>query len=315
VRRILHFLVLGALLFAGSRVLPGTERRERLVVPAVTVERLAREWRERTGRAPDAATLDALVREHVDEELLFRRGLERGLHRSDPVVVERLVRDMRFVGADPDASDAALHRRALALGLERVDPVVRRRLVQRMKDAYRASVPREVPDDAALRAFAEQHRERFAVPERVAFHQVFVSPARRGADAEADARALRAALEREGAGPDAAAGRGDPSALPARVGPASQREIARRFGEAFAERVAALPPGGWRGPVASPYGLHLVYVTAREPGALPPLDAMRGALVRAWWAAREEAALARGLARLRARHEIRVEGASDAASP
>lgn len=43
-----------------------------------------------------------------------------------------------------------------------------------------------------------------------------------------------------------------------------------------------LPIGTWQGPVESPYGLHLVFVDARSEGQKPSLDAVRGAVRRAW---------------------------------
>jgi parvulin-like peptidyl-prolyl isomerase len=43
-----------------------------------------------------------------------------------------------------------------------------------------------------------------------------------------------------------------------------------------------LPTGSWQGPVESPYGLHLVIVDARSEDQAPPLDAVRGAVHRAW---------------------------------
>lgn len=209
-------------------------------------------------------------------------ALELGLHRSDPVVRRRLVQDMRFLGAGADETDDALFEQALALGLQESDPVVRRRLAQRLELAARDAVRADPPGDAELAAFLAAHPERFARPARIRLSQVFVSRQRHGAALERDARALLARLRREAVPPERAAAWGDPSLLPARTPLRAVGDLARDFGPRFADAVEALSTGEWSGPVASGFGLHLVYVVEREAARLPALaevrDAVRDAL-------------------------------------
>ena len=63
-------------------------------------------------------------------------------------------------------------------------------------------------------------------------------------------------------------------------------EVAKQFGENFAATLGELPPGEWRGPVESGYGVHLVFVTERTEGRLPGLDDVREAVRREWTNAR-----------------------------
>ena len=46
-------------------------------------------------------------------------------------------------------------------------------------------------------------------------------------------------------------------------------EVAKQFGENFAATLGELPPGEWRGPVESGYGVHLVFVSERTEGRIP----------------------------------------------
>ena len=108
---------------------------EALALSASLVESLRYDWRRRTGREPDAPELTALVASAVEERVLFREGLRLGIDRTDAVVRERLVRNLRFAGAGPERSDAELWAEARALGMHRSDLVVRRRLVQRVRRA------------------------------------------------------------------------------------------------------------------------------------------------------------------------------------
>ena len=44
----------------------------------------------------------------------------------------------------------------------------------------------------------------------------------------------------------------------------------------------ALPAGGWQGPVASPFGLHLVWIEERTAAHVPPFDELRGRALHAY---------------------------------
>ena len=59
---------------------------------------------------------------------------------------------------------------------------------------------------------------------------------------------------------------GDVTMLPHEFPLSSADEIARAFGNDFAQQLARLQHGRWAGPVTSGYGLHLVYVRERTGG-------------------------------------------------
>ena len=79
------------------------------------------------------------------------------------------------------------------------------------------------------------------------------------------------------------------------------------FGDDFADAVAALPTEQWSEPIRSPYGLHLVWVGGRAAADLPPLDAVRSRVLRAYRAERREQYLARMMQQLRAAYTVRIE--------
>ncbi|MGH7893350.1 MAG: peptidyl-prolyl cis-trans isomerase [Candidatus Binatia bacterium] len=238
-----HFLALGALLFT---VWPDG-RREPL--PRVT-----------------SAT--------TDDELLHREALALGVDRADGAVRERLVRLGRFVGEDA-RSEAALEAEARALGLERSDVVVTRHLVQMMRLAAGKLGPADMPTEAELQAYLDQHATAFGQPGRIRLTHVYLSRDRCGAALGADATRLLGELRRTSVPPQAAAARGDAFLYGATIGPASAAELERIFGPELARSVFAAPLGHWIGPVRSPYGLHLVWVHEHELGRTPPLAAVR----------------------------------------
>lgn len=270
-RRVLHFIGIGAAAFALAR------------------------WRPPAQSAPPP--LPATVTDGRDAEVLYQAGVALGLDRNDVVVQSRLLRDMRFL--DHDETDrGSLYRDALRLGLASSDVVVRRRVIERMEARLRAAGLADEPSEADLRAYLETHRAVYRIPPRVAFVQVFFSRRRRGAHLEADAGAALDRLSSDD--PDRAAARGDalPIALPA--GLVTERDVARVLGPDLAAHLFALPAGRWSTPIASPYGLHLVWVTERVAASDPSLDSVRAQLRAAVREARADATLQEGLAALRA---------------
>ncbi len=145
---LVHFVAIGLLLFAVDRWRQATPRERAAPVAAaardpIVVDAELRRWladgiaRARGGTPPDAAELDQAVSRWIDEEVLYREGLERGLDKDDPAVRKRIADKMAFV-------------------LEK-----------------QIAVP--PPSEAELRAWFDRERERFARPERVDFTHVFVA--------------------------------------------------------------------------------------------------------------------------------------------
>ena len=183
------------------------------------------------------------------------------------------------------ADEEAMVREARALGLGRDDPVIRARLVRKMQAALEAGPS---PDEAALRAAFDADPDRYAPPPRVAFAQRLLP-------ADTDPAAALIVLRAGGAPPPV------PTSLPSQLALTPEPEVAALFGARFVAALADLAPGEWTGPVASPYGEHLVRVDAREAPPARFEDAREAVLADV---AREQAAARRAaaLAALRARH-------------
>ena len=321
-RPLLHFALLGGGLFL---IAHGSARgrwaqtmvRAPVTISAAALESERRAFVGRAGRAPTAAEMAGLAGTLVDDELLWREAVALRLDRDDPVVRRRLVRNLRFlrgidaagvrgVSGAAGGDDKALYTEALALGLDRSDEVVRRRLAERMQLRIQEQARAVEPADAEIDAYVARHRTRFAEPERIGLTQIFLSRERRGPRLAADARDLLARLMAANVAPADAVRFGDPGLTPARLAPQSRRSLARRFGAAFAEDVLRQGPGGWGGPVASAYGLHLVWVHEVVPPRSPSPASVRGAARELLLAERADAALGDALRALRARYEIRM---------
>lgn len=308
----LHFLVLGALVFvlADRLALPSREASARLARVSLDAERadeLRRDFERQTGRAPDGTELARLIETAVDDELLFREALARGLDEHDGGIEARLVQKMIFL--DDGAADedpARLVERARALGLEQDDVVVRRILVEKLRLLETALAPAESPSEADLLRAFEAQQESLREPERRSLVHVFLSRDLRGEHVQADAEQLRRRIELEPIEPLAAIRLGDAFPLGHALERRSHADLERHFGPVFAASVVALEPGRWSPPIASAYGLHLVWLEQRIAGELPDFAAVRLRLLRELEQKTRDRKLEALLAELRTRYEVAV---------
>ena len=107
---------------------------------------------------------------------------------------------------------------------------------------------------------------------------------------------------------------GDPFLLGDAFREMSRGDVARTFGEGFAEQLSAVAPGRWQGPIASSFGAHFVFVDERVKGSLPPLATIREAVQPEWQNARQIEAEQKLYQSLRDRYEIVVETPPKAAA-
>jgi hypothetical protein len=267
---LLQFLVLGAGLFLlyGYVGDTSTQRENLVVVDEAQVARLAEQFQRTWMRPPSRQELAGLAEEFVTEEILYRE--------------------------------------ALALGLDKDDLIIRRRMRQKMEFLNSDLAEQREPSDAELQAYLDGHPDKFRLPARYSFRQVFLAPETSGLGS--DPRALDL-LERLRANPTLGAdpqSLGDPTLLPPGLEQSSKRQIAAVFGGRFADAVAGLEQGGWSGPHGSAYGLHLIRVTGSEKSVLPRLEQIRAAVEREWSNDRRKAANERFHKALRDRYSIEI---------
>lgn len=135
--KIMHFFILGALLFAAKQL--GLQPREVIEAPTLA---------------------------QAQEEMLVREALRLRLEHTDPVVRSRLVQNMRFLGTQGD--ERALFDQALALGMPVRDVVARRRLAEAMRERFANGV--EV-GEAEIREYVDRNAGRYGAPMRLSFEQ------------------------------------------------------------------------------------------------------------------------------------------------
>jgi hypothetical protein len=226
---LLHFLVLGALLFGlyfwvGTPSMKSTSAQQ-IEVSDPVIESLQATWKLQWGRKPRKQQLQQLVDNYVHDEVLYRE--------------------------------------ALALGLDDNDTIVRRRLIQKMQFLVEDVAGMQEPSDEELQAYLADHAEFYTIPGRFSFNQVYFSREMHGDRTDADAGDLLTQLLTD---TNQTQPRGDRSMLPTNYTLASAKTLNNTFGGAFAQEMAGVTQKGWLGPFHSAYGSHLVNVTQIEPG-------------------------------------------------
>lgn len=201
---------------------------------------------------------------------------------------------------DAYIKEEVYYREAVKLGLDRDDTLIRRRMQQKMEFLSEPGEEALAADDVALQAYLDGHKDAYRVEPKLAFEQVFINPKSSGGNADARATEMLQAL-RAGGNPDDL---GDPTLLPKALPLSPLRAVQRDFGDDFAKALLGAPVGQWTGPITSPFGLHLVRVTKREPGYDPKLDEVRAGVIRDWRNLKRKEYQEDAYDRLRAKYEI-----------
>jgi hypothetical protein len=211
---LLHFFVLGALLFAAYDLLnsePEVSEQQIVVAPG-QIEHLITSFSRTWQRPPTPQEQKGLVDQFVREEVLSREAVKLGLDQDDSVIRRRLQQKMEFVSGD------------LLAGPE--------------------------PTDAELAGYLAKHPDAFRQDGRVTFRQVFLSADKRGERLAADAARLLSDLKTRGPGADIS-GLGDTTLLPPSMTAEPQHRVESTFGGDFVAGLDGADMGKWTGPIRS----------------------------------------------------------------
>ena len=152
---LLHFIVLGAVLFGGDHLLASREDDPRTIVVDAAVDQHAIQvFKDARGHEPNSEELYALRKVWLDNEVLYREGI--------------------------------------ALGLDRGDTAIRERVIFKALSMVDAGVKLPAVDEGELRAWFESHREKYDEPARYDFDEAVVVGDRSDIAVRAFAQALNA---------------------------------------------------------------------------------------------------------------------------
>jgi len=268
-----HFLLIGTGLFMlyGWQTDDDALRPDQIVFTEAQIDRYINLWERKWQRLPTQQELQGLIEQQIREEVLYREALAMGLDKDDQVVRRRMSQKMEFISND------------LASLIE--------------------------PDDAQLQTYLDEHGEKFAIPGRISYSQVYLNASQRGEQVYTDAEKLLAELSQSTVDIDISMA-GDSFMGGYTFNDETDFGVARLFGRVFADALFKLPVGEWTGPVESGYGLHLVRVDSRTDSRVPSLEQVRDKVRFEWLAEQQRKTNDLLYSELRKRYEITVEDTS-----
>jgi len=152
---LLHFIVLGAVLFGVDHMLASREDDPHTIVVDAAVDRHAIQvFKDARGHEPNSDELYALRKVWLDNEVLYREGI--------------------------------------ALGLDRGDTAIRERVIFKALSMVDAGVKLPTVDEAELRAWFESHRDKYDEPARYDFAEAVVVGEKSDSTVRAFAQSLNA---------------------------------------------------------------------------------------------------------------------------
>lgn len=308
----LHFVVIGALLYAGQTFFSAPEVDVIEPPSAQKIAEMRGLWLRTTGRPITPQQLQQLINDTIEREMLYREAIKRQWHLHDPVVRERLVRDMRFLDPDSTKDDRRLFKQAIQSSLHENDLVVRRRLIQMMELSAFATVRDQQPKEAVLQSLFEARSEQFMKPSTVAFEHIFISRDKHPAPLDRAEQLLANLTKDQQVCRDNAKALAESDAFlhGLQFQTLSSRQAERYFGAAFVEQLMAVAAQQqvdsprWLGPLSSSYGQHLVCINNYQPPQPQTFADVRHLLLADWQRQQQQNALRELIKQLRERYEV-----------
>jgi hypothetical protein len=193
------------------------------------------------------------------------------------------------------------------MGLDQDDTIVRRRLAQKLEFLVQDLIDVAPPTEGELEAYFEAHSADYRQPDLITFTHAFVDPDKWGDETESHAAAILQGLEQANDPTGGARELGDPFMLQLYYPERTEADISKLFGGGFAQSVSELSVGVWKGPVLSGYGVHLVYVHAKQEFPEPTFADGRERVAQDWEAARREELNAEYRDRLLEKYTVVIE--------
>ena len=229
---LLHFVLLGGLLFAIDYFIAGRADDPRTIVVDQSVDAEALQvFREARGREPTQDELYALRRVWLDNEVLYREGL--------------------------------------ALQMDEGDPAIRDKVIFKALSVINAGLKLPPYDDATLRRWFEQNRDKYDEPARFDFLEAVLV----GENSEGVARQFASALN-AGTPGEAQAG--------LRVFDDRPRpNLVTSYGEEFARELESAQSGEWRA-MSTSGGWVVMRLDVITPPKPADFEALRGVVLQDW---------------------------------
>ena len=191
---LLHFLLIGGLLFFIYGLQNETVSNNRITVSEADIDRLITIWEKKRQRLPTQTELQGLIEQQIREEVMYREALAMGLDQNDAIVRKRLAQKVEFISSDIVAT------------IE--------------------------PSDDELTQYLNANAKNFETPARLSFEQIYFSRDKRGENTEIDSLTILANLKENNSTIDTRIA-GDPFMMGQQHDEITEYGVSRLFGKDF----------------------------------------------------------------------------------
>ncbi len=265
-----QFLLIGVVLFLISGALnrhtkPGGTGRD-IALTVDDIRQLHNTFAAQWEREPSTDEMRGLVEQRIREEILCREALQLGLDKDDVIIRRRLAQKMQFLSEDVSA-------------------------------AYE-------PKTEEMELWFEKNSQRFSLPATVTFRHLYFSPDRRGRSVQQSALKALAKIDGQPEDSKIAGDLADRFMFQNYYRDRSAEELTKDFGTGFAQAIFQLKPGGWRGPIESGYGWHLVWIESITPGRIPDFEEVESEVKSAWLADQKAQEWQKAYQKMRVKYQV-----------
>ncbi len=195
---------------------------------------------------------------------------EKEIYISDQEIISLVTAWKSQVGRNPNDDEIAriinnlveeeiLYREALKLGLDREDRIIKRRLAQKISFLKQESVPDSPSNDDLIKYFNDNN-DKYFIDSKYTFSHYFFSSENNSI--ERSSQAFKDLSNRIPIN-------SDPFFLGKNFADVSIKKIKSEFGKDFSSHFINVELNKWIGPIESPFGHHIIYVTNYTEGYLP----------------------------------------------
>ena len=195
---------------------------------------------------------------------------DKEIYISDQEIISLVTAWKSQVGRNPNDDEIAriinnlveeeiLYREALKLGLDKEDRIIKRRLAQKISFLKQESIPDSPSNDDLIRYFNDNN-DKYFIDSKYTFSHYFFSSENTSLE-----RSSQAFKDLSNSIPI----NSDPFFLGKNFVDVGIKKIKSEFGKDFSSHFINVELNQWIGPIESPFGHHIIYVTNYTEGYLP----------------------------------------------
>mgnify|MGYP003308252633 FL=1 len=102
-QRLFIFLILGIIILSADLIF-NDESEDKITIFESEINSLIGTWVDQVGREPTIQEIDGIIKQLLDEEILYREALKLGLDKNDIIIKRRLAQKIGFLRQEADSS-------------------------------------------------------------------------------------------------------------------------------------------------------------------------------------------------------------------